>query len=222
MAYGIGSSGGFVTVCARMADEDEAARLESLWSGEFGDHYADRNIDAGEGRAPFWRETLRRLEVGSALEVGCNVGANLRWIAEAIGAANTHGVDVNEKALAIARERIPGVDVRRAAARELPFADGEVDLAFTTGVLIHQPPEELDAVIDEIVRCSRRYVLCGEYYAPEQEEVPYRGERGALFKLDFGARYLERHPELELIDERFLSRDDGPWDDLTVWTFEKR
>ena len=205
-----------------MADPNDAERLEQLWSGEFGDEYADRNIDAGEGREPFWRETLDRLDVASVLEVGCNVGANLRWIAERLGPENTHGVDVNRKALEIARERIPGVDVRQAAARELPFADGEVDLAFTTGVLIHQPPDELDAVIGEIVRCSRRYVLCGEYYAAEQEEVPYRGERGALFKLDFGARYRERHPELTLIDQRFLSRADGPWDDLTVWTFEKR
>jgi pseudaminic acid biosynthesis-associated methylase len=205
-----------------MSSGDEAARLEELWSGEFGDQYVDRNIVAGEGREPFWRETLQRLEVGSALEVGCNVGANLRWIAGLIGAENTHGVDINEKALEIAREQIPGVDVRRAAARELPYDDASVDLSFTTGVLIHQPPDELNSVIDEIVRVSRRYVLCGEYFAEEQEEIPYRGERGALFKLDFGARYQERHPELELIDRRFLSRDDGPWDDLTVWTFEKK
>ena len=205
-----------------MAERDEAARLEALWSGEFGDRYADRNIDAGEGREPFWSDTLGRLEVASVLEIGCNVGANLRWIAGSIGAENAHGVDVNEKALEIARERIPGVDVRRASARELPFGDAEFDLTFTTGVLIHQPPDELDAVMSEIVRCSRRYVLCGEYFAPEQEQVPYRGERGALFKMDFGARYRELHPELALIDERFLSRDDGPWDDLTVWTFEKR
>ena len=205
-----------------MAEGNEAARLEELWSGEFGDQYVDRNIVAGEGREPFWQETVDRLEVGSVLEVGCNVGANLRWIAPRIGAENTHGVDINEKALEIAREQIPGVDVRRAAARELPFEDGAVDLAFTTGVLIHQPPDELDAVMHEIVRVSRRYVICGEYFAEEQIEIPYRGERGALFKLDFGARYQELHPELELIDQRFLSRDDGPWDDLTVWTFEKR
>src|SRR5829696_3759674 len=191
-----------------MAEGNEAARLEELWSGEFGDQYVDRNIVAGEGREPFWQETLDRLEVGSVLEVGCNVGANLRWIAPRIGAENTHGVDINEKALEIAREQIPGVDVRRAAARELPYDDSSVDLAFTTGVLIHQPPDELDAVMREIVRVSRRYVICGEYFAEEQIEIPYRGERGALFKLDFGARYQELHPELELIDQRFLSRDD--------------
>ena len=206
----------------RMAGSNETTRLEALWSGEFGDQYVDRNIVAGEGREPFWQETLDRLEVASALEVGCNVGANLRWIAPRIGAENTHGVDINEKALEIAREQIPGVDVRLAAARELPYEDASVDLAFTTGVLIHQPQDELESVMHEIVRVSRRYVLCGEYHADDLTEIPYRGERGALFKLDFGARYQELHPELELIDQRFLSRDDGPWDDLTVWTFEKK
>jgi len=206
----------------RMAGSNETTRLEALWSGEFGDQYVDRNIVAGEGRDPFWQETLDRLEVASVLEVGCNVGANLRWIAPRIGAENTHGVDINEKALEIAREQIPGVDVRLAAARELPYEDAPVDLAFTTGVLIHQPQDELESVMHEIVRVSRRYVLCGEYHADDLTEIPYRGERGALFKLDFGARYQELHPELELIDQRFLSRDDGPWDDLTVWTFEKK
>ena len=36
--------------------------------------------------------------------------------------------------------------------------------------------------MDEIVRCSRRYVLCGEYRADDLEEVPYRGQEGALFR----------------------------------------
>jgi pseudaminic acid biosynthesis-associated methylase len=199
----------------------DAARLEALWAGEFGDDYVVRNRAAGEGRRPFWEERLAALDVGSALEVGCNVGANLYWLAELLGAGNVAGVDVNERALEILRARVPGIDARRALARELPFADGAFDLAFTTGVLIHQPPEELPRVMDEIVRCSRRYVLCGEYRADDLEEVPYRGHEGALFRHDYGRLYQERHPSLRLIDEGFLPRDDGVWDDITYWVFEK-
>ena len=204
-----------------MTEEDEAARLEALWSGVFGDRYVERNLAAGEGRDPFWQQTLDLLEVDTVLEVGCNIGANLRWIAGRLGPEHTFGVDVNEKALAQVREQLPGVRVQRAVARELPFDDGAFDLVFTTGVLIHQPPAELEAVMREIVRCSRRYVLCGEYHAAEPEEVPYHGERGALFKRDFGGRYRELFPELRLVDERFLPASEGVWDDLTVWTFEK-
>jgi hypothetical protein len=71
------------------------------------------------------------------------------------------------------------------------------------------------------VRCSSRYVLCGEYYAEELTEVPYRGQEGALFKQDYGALYQRLFPELELVDEGFLARGDGTWDDVTWWTFRK-
>ena len=53
-------------------------------------------------------------------------------------------------------------------------------------------------MMDEIVRCSRRYVLCGEYRADDLEEVPYRGQEGALFRHDYGRLYQERFPSLRL------------------------
>lgn len=204
-----------------MTPEDDAARLEGLWSGEFGDDYVERNRAASEGRRPFWEHVLGRIEAASALEIGCNVGGNLRWLAALLGAENVAGVDVNERALEVVRSEVPGVDVRVASARELPFADDSFDLVFTTGVLIHQSPEELPRVMDEIVRASRRYVLCGEYRADELEEVPYRGQRGALYKQDYGALYQERFPQLRLLEEGFLPKSEGVWDDVTYWVFEQ-
>jgi pseudaminic acid biosynthesis-associated methylase len=206
-----------------MADppQEPAARLEALWAGEFGDSYVERNAGAARGRDGFWRERLERLRPSSVLEVGCNVGGNLRWVAETVGAKNTAGIDVNERALATLRETLPGVDARLASARELPFPDASFDLVFTMGVLIHQPPESLDEVMSEVVRCSRRWVLCGEYFGDEKVEVPYRGETGALFKRDFGADYTRLFPELRLADRGFLPRGEGSWDDVTWWLFEK-
>jgi len=204
-----------------MTPEDDAARLEGLWSGEFGDDYVERNKAASEGRRPFWEHVLGAIEAGSALEIGCNVGGNLRWLAELLGAENVAGVDVNERALEVVRSEVPGVDARVASARELPFADDSFDLVFTTGVLIHQSPDELPRVMDEIVRCSRRYVLCGEYRADELEEVPYRGQRGALYKQDYGRLYQERFPQLRLLEEGFLPKSEGVWDDVTYWVFEQ-
>jgi SAM-dependent methyltransferase len=105
-----------------MTPEDDAARLEGLWSGDFGDDYVERNRAASEGRRPFWEHVLGSLEVESALEIGCNVGGNLRWLAELLTPDVVAGVDVNERALEVVRSEIPGVDVRVASARELPFA----------------------------------------------------------------------------------------------------
>ena len=204
-----------------MTSEDDAARLEGLWSGDFGDDYVERNRAASEGRRPFWEHVLGELEATSALEIGCNVGGNLRWLAELLGAENVAGVDVNELALEVVRSELPGVDARVASARELPFPDASFDLVFTTGVLIHLSPDELPRVMDEIGRCSRRYVLCGEYRADELEEVPYRGQRGALYKQDYGRLYQERFPQLRLLEEGFLPKSEGVWDDVTYWVFEQ-
>jgi ubiquinone/menaquinone biosynthesis C-methylase UbiE len=130
------------------------------------------------------------------------------------------GVDLNPEALREIRHRFPDVNAVWALARELPFRDGAFDLAFTTGVLIHQPEDSLGQVMDEIVRVSRRYVLAVEYFAPQTEEVKYRDQRGALFKRDYGRLYAERFPELTLLGHGFLGKDDG-WDDVDWWLFEK-
>ena len=198
-------------------------RLEQLWAGDFGDEYTERNCDAESGRRSFWESRLGALGVRSALEVGCNLGGNLRWIAELLGPENVAGVDVNRKALDLLLERVPGVDARLASGADLPFEDASFDLVFTMGVLIHQDPEtQLVPMMREIVRCSRRYVLAGEYHADTLTEVPYRGQEGALFKQDFGGLYQRSFAELDLIDSGFLSEGEGRWDDLTYWIFEKR
>ena len=130
---------------------------------------------------------------------------------------------MNRKALDLLLERVPGVDARLASGADLPFEDASFDLVFTMGVLIHQDPEtQLVPMMREIVRCSRRYVLAGEYHADSLTEVPYRGQEGALFKQDFGGLYQRLFDELDLVDSGFLSEGEGRWDDLTYWIFEKR
>lgn len=195
-------------------------RLEALWAGDFGDAYTERNAEAGAGREPFWNSVMSAYDLHRVVEIGCNVGANLRWIAPRLAQGNTFGVDVNALALRQLRARLPDVNAMLAPAKDLPLRTGWFDLAFTTGVLIHQPDSTLATVMGEIVRVTRRYVLCGEYFATTTEEVPYRGQEGALFKRDYGALYLKLHPELRLVDTGFLGRSDG-WDDITWWLFEK-
>lgn len=204
-----------------MSKGSETQRLEALWSGEFGDAYVTRNAAAAEGRQPFWQMILSEFPVGNLLEIGCNIGGNLSWIAEKIPSRHIYGVDINERALDQLRQAVPGVNAVWAPARELPFRDRWFDLVFTCGVLIHQSPEVLPLVMAEIVRCSRRYILCGEYYAAELTEVSYRGQSGALWKRDFGGLYQQLFPELVLRKTGFLSREQGGWDDVTYWLFEK-
>jgi pseudaminic acid biosynthesis-associated methylase len=202
------------------SEREEAQRLEALWQGNFGDEYTARNAKAAEGRLPFWEALLTGVEVQRVLEVGCNLGANLRWLATLLPPHQVYGVDINNTALAQLRREVPTVNAVWSTARSLPFRDGFFDLVFTTGVLMHQPQETLAEVMFEIVRCSNRYVLAAEYHADELTEVPYRGQEGALFKLDFGGQYLELFPKLKLVNKGILPRGSG-WDDLTCWLLER-
>ena len=194
---------------------DEATRLERLWAGEFGTTYADRNPVVADRRARFWDDLLERHPIRSALEIGCGQGANLAPIARRLDPADIWGVDVSTLAIDRARRNAPGVNVVLSRARELPFADSFVDLTFTVGTLIHQPEESLPIVIDEIVRCSRRFVMWAEYHAAATEEVPYRGIRGSLFRRDYAAIYAASHPELAVVESGFL--DEGAGFDRVTW-----
>lgn len=200
--------------------QEEVARLEGLWGGSFGDAYTARNQNAGDGRQPFWDQVLETCPATRTLEVGCNRGANLRWIAARRSPNTIYGIDLNQTALQEVHQNVPGVNAMWGQARALPFRDRWFDLTFTVGVLIHQPPEVLPIVMSELVRCSSRHVLCAEYYAPELTELEYHGETGALFKQDFGGMYARLFPELTLLRRGDLTRDEG-WDNVTYWLFER-
>lgn len=201
-------------------DDAEARHLEALWSGKFGDAYTERNTAAGQGRERFWKYLYSRGPMNRILEIGCNVGANLKWIDQATPGRLVCGVDINRRALAGLRKAAPAVRVCASAARQLPFRDGAFDLVFTAGVLIHQPESSLMGVLGEVVRCSRSYILCIEYYSSETVGIPYRGQIGALFKRDYGGLYLKHFPELRRLEEGRLDRAEG-WDDVTFWLLEK-
>jgi pseudaminic acid biosynthesis-associated methylase len=203
-----------------LQSETEVKRLEELWEGGFGDAYVDRNRAAGEHRASFWKAVLSEFPVQRVLEVGCNTGANLQWVKDSVSPQQVYGVDINLKALTELKQSLSGVNAVWSPARDLPFRDCWFDLTFTMGVLIHQPPDILPLIMSEVVRCSRKFVLCGEYYSEELTEVDYRGEPGALFKRDFGELYKRLFPNLVLRKQGFLSRAEG-WDDVTYWVFEK-
>jgi spore coat polysaccharide biosynthesis protein SpsF len=203
--------------------DEEGQRLEALWQGKFGDDYTARSPAGTDGRLPFWKDLISGIEVERTLEVGCNLGANVRWLATLLPPHQVFGIDVNNTALAKLRSELPTVNAVWSPARSLPFRDRYFDLVYTIGVLIHQPQETLLDVMSEIVRCSKRYVLAGEYYAEQLTEVPYHGNKGALFKLDFGGLYLKTFPELKLVNKGFLPRSDhADWDDITWWLMEKR
>jgi pseudaminic acid biosynthesis-associated methylase len=191
-----------------------------LWRSEFGDEYAQRGNSriTPEGQRRLVRDWGTMLTHAvtpapqSVLEVGCNVGRNLLALSHFV--PEVHGIEPNPRTCEFARSQ-PGLaqaKITEGDGFKLDYDDASIDLVFTSGVLIHIAPDDLGQVVDEIVRVSRHYVLCNEYFSNEPEEIPYRGLDGYLFKRDFGRFYLDRHPNLRVVDYGFLWKILGPGD----------
>lgn len=198
---------------------------EIFWGGRFGDEYVQRNqgADLLASNLVFFSRALRcAAPVASALELGANIGMNLRALRALLPAASLHAVEINASACEALRQ-LPGVDVTHASL--LDHAPGRrFDLVLVKGVLIHLDPSMLAAAYDRIFAASGRYVLLAEYYNPSPLEVPYRGHANRLFKRDFAGELMARHASLALLDYGFLYRRDPKWpqDDITWFLLEKR
>ncbi|MGQ0430943.1 MAG: pseudaminic acid biosynthesis-associated methylase [Microthrixaceae bacterium] len=199
----------------------EADALEELWAGDFGDGWVKRNGRAFDARAAFWADLVGRYPAERVLEVGAAHGENLRHLSNLIEPHHLWGLDINRSSLDAMPKVAPGINPCWGQARSLPFRDGFFDLVFTVGLLIHQPDSTLPIVMSEIVRCSRRFVLCGEYHADERTDVHYRDQDGVLIKRDYGGLYLELFPELELREEGFLTMEEHGFDRVTYQLFER-
>ena len=198
------------------------------WKGKFGDDYLMRNRATEEtvgNAARAFTEILSHVNdspPASILEVGANIGINLRALA-GITDAELFAVEPNASAheQLVADKVVPQDRLFDAVATKLPLEDGAVDLAFTSGVLIHVLPEDLETAYGEIHRVAARYVLSIEYFSPRPVSISYRGHDGLLFKCDFGGLWLDLFPGLNPVANGFFwSRTTG-LDDLNWWLFRK-
>jgi SAM-dependent methyltransferase len=97
------------------------------------------------------------------LEFGCGVGRHLRNLSRIPG-VDAHGFDQSHSMVSgclrwtgqdwIDRHVTIGHPTQR-----LPFADNSFDLVYTSEVLVHVRPEDLDGVLRELVRVARGQVL---------------------------------------------------------------
>ena len=198
------------------------------WKGKFGDDYAARNRATEEAVGNVVRafvEILSHVKDSpptSILEVGANIGINLRALA-GITDAELFAVEPNASACEqlVADKVLPQDRLFDAVATKLPLDDGAVDLVFTSGVLIHVPPEDLEAAYGEIHRVAARYILCIEYFSSTPVSISYRGHEGLLFKRDFGGMWLDLFPGLDPVANGFFWKRTAGLDDVNWWLFRK-
>lgn len=201
----------------------------SAWSGAFGSDYTKRNaasIEAVRGRVLAWNKIISAMSNDlprSVLEVGPNVGMNLRALPAFFG-AELYGIEPNPDAreVLIADKVLEPDHLMAGFGHEIALSDAQVELAFTCGVLIHVDPKLLEQTLREIHRVSSKYIVCIEYFSPKPETITYRGQDDLLFKNDFGGLYLDLFSDLALVDYGFFWKRTTSIDDANWWLFKKR
>jgi pseudaminic acid biosynthesis-associated methylase len=187
-----------------------------MWWGTFGKEYTDRNALTLEQMDELYKKNygvsrtkLNEVFLGDLdrsvkiLEVGSNLGNQLLSL-QKMGFENLYGIEVNSYAIEQAKANTKGINIIQASAFDIPFRDDYFDLVFTSGVLIHIAPADIERVLREIHRCSRGYIWGFEYYADTYTEVQYRGYSELMWKADFVRLYLDQFEDLELVKEKKL------------------
>lgn len=204
---------------------------EEAWAGSFGSRYTERNIGLIGANVEFFRRTgvvqmvQHVVHEPRILELGCGSGQNLAALSHLMPAAALAGVDINADAVHAARHIVPRA-VFRCQSVFNPFPTGPAgpwDVVLTKGLLIHIPASSLPRMYDLLYQATRRYILIAEYYAPQREEILYRGLSSMLWKGPFADELLDRHGDLKVVNYGFVWRRDPmcPQDDLTWWLLEK-
>lgn len=132
-------------------------------------------------RLRFLRQFLDQMPIEgrSILEVGCGPGGNLAALASRGGATQLMGVDIAKEMVALAQQRLGDqAEVRLSAGGQLPLKDQEVDLAFTSTVLMHNLDDaDASQIIDELCRVAGQTVWLIEDTASERRQRAFHVRR---------------------------------------------
>jgi len=200
-------------------------KQEKFWKNEFGKDYIDRNkseLLLASNTSFFSKIVERTGPLSSVLELGCNVGMNLKALRRLLPDCRLSGVEINDAAAQQLR-KWGEAEVILDSILEVDIQE-TFSITFTKGVLIHINPDYLSEVYKRLYDYSEKYILVAEYYNPTPVSIDYRGHDDRLFKRDFAGEMMERYSDLTLVDYGFLYRGDPtfPQDDISWFLMEKR
>lgn len=170
-------------VAEEYADETRLRRRASAYTGE---------ASPEDARVPAVAAIVEAAP-DRVLEVGCGWGELAEWIARETR-AEVVATDLSPRMVELARER--GVDARIADVQDLPFADGEFDVAVAAWMLYHVP--DLDLAVAELARVLRPggrlvAVTNSRFHLMELRELVGSGPSTLSFARETGEALLAAH-----------------------------
>ena len=211
---------------------DANMQQRNFWAGKFGDFYINRNKTIDEVNESYEKETGVTVEKifheffdkidrkSKILELGCNVGLNLE-ILQKMGFSNLYGLELNKKALEIARERYPKITFINSSI-EVYESKMTYDLVYTAGVLIHINPSTLNSIIKKIVSLTKEYIFGFEYYADSLVEIKYRGYSNVCWKQNFPLLFQQLFNYIDVVKEEKFHYKNKDLTDIAYLLRKKR
>jgi len=176
------------------------------YNEEFWNKYSDENEERyNEEFSKFVRDLATSLRCTSVLEIGCGTGIDLRLFPETF---QIHGVDLNDHALDIAREKLGIANFKKGSITKLPFEDASVDFVFTHGLMNYLDDETLEKGISEIFRVAGKYIMNCEKFEENEKQIDENHKFRDMQKrwLDYKVRFVsnvDMHEDIEPEKPRF-------------------
>lgn len=173
---------------------------------DFWDKYANENEARYNAEfAKFVKDLAISLRCTSILEIGCGTGIDLRLFPESM---NIHGVDLNDTALNIAKEKLPNLDIKKSSISDLPFEDSSIDFVFTHQLLNYLDDDILEKGVAEMYRVAKRYIMNCERYDELEKQIDDNSRFRNMQKRwqDYKVRIVsnvDMHEEIEPDKSRF-------------------
>jgi 2-polyprenyl-3-methyl-5-hydroxy-6-metoxy-1,4-benzoquinol methylase len=135
---------------------------DGIVTGNTYDKYGSSNPLVKRMMAAFERtldELLAAAAPDSLLDVGCGEGVLVHKWAQRLPHARVVGIDLDEDSIQAGwqQRQAPNLEYRVMKAENLPFADGEFELASAIEVLEHVPDPE--HTVAEMARCASGHLL---------------------------------------------------------------
>ncbi|MDJ1491720.1 methyltransferase domain-containing protein [Cytophagaceae bacterium DM2B3-1] len=185
----------------------------TFWQGEFGQEYTERNTLQSQEWDQYYKANygLSKIEMNSQfigqlprttriLEVGCNIGMQLVGL-QRMGFTELYGIELQNYAVEKAKQYSKNINIICGSGFDIPFKDAYFDIVVTNGVLIHIDPKDLPTIMQEMYRCSKKYIWGFEYYSEELLAINYRGYQNRLWKADYAATFKKQFSDLHIIKQ---------------------
>jgi cyclopropane fatty-acyl-phospholipid synthase-like methyltransferase len=110
-------------------------------------------------RSKWFAEQLKSCQFNSIFEIGFFSGRNLKHVEEVLPEVSINGLEINKKAVEFAKARLPKANLLHMDLHNMHNIKEKYDVIFTSGVLIHVPPDEIPNVLMKCLDLSSKYVM---------------------------------------------------------------